>query len=122
MTLRSYLWGIKIGTLLSLTALGFVVYYIDPDKSGIIGWILFFISLFLSLSGIFILSLTWIARKVNKEKMAFSHLGMNFRQGVLLAFLAILLLLLQYFRVLTWWDGLLVAGGVFLIELYFLSL
>ncbi len=121
MTLRSYLWGIKIIAILSLSAWVFVVFKIDPEKSGLIGQILFFGSLFLAFSAIFTIFLIWIFGKIGREEAEFLHLGMSFRQGMLLAVLAIILLVMQNFRVLTWWDGLLAAVGVFLVELYFLS-
>jgi hypothetical protein len=121
MTLKSYLWGLRIWTLFSLVAWGLVVYYIDPDKTGILGQALFFASLFLALSGLLILFSTWVRRKINGPELALAQLGMSFRQGILLALLVIILLIFQKLRILIWWDGLLVAGGIFLIELYFLS-
>ncbi|MDO8529549.1 MAG: hypothetical protein Q7S18_02675 [bacterium] len=121
MTLKSYLWGIRFGALLSLAGWALVTYYIDPQKFGILGQFIFYATLFLFLSGIFILMLTWARRKFSREEAAFSKLGMSFREGVLLSFLTIALLILQSFRVLTWWDGLLTVAGVFLAELYFLT-
>lgn len=121
MTLKSYLWGMRIIAVFSVAAWGLVIFYIDPQKSGIAGQALFYASLFLALSGIFILFFTWLRRKKEDEETAFVYLGMGFRQGTLLALLVITLLILQSFRVLTWWDGLLAAAAVFLAELYFLS-
>lgn len=121
MTLKSYLWGMRIYTLFSIIGLGLVIYRIDPEKTGIYGQVLFFVVTFLALSGIFILFSTWMRRKASGNDLALAQLGMSFRQGILLALLIIGLLVLQKFRMLTWWDGLLVTGGIFLTELYFLS-
>lgn len=122
MTLRSYLWGIKISTAVSFAAWILVIVQIDPEKTGIVGQFLFFVSTMLFLSGLFILLFTWM-RKIsgNNEDMNFSHLGISFRQGILMALLASLLLVLQQYRILTWWDGALVVVGILLIELYFLT-
>lgn len=121
MTLRSYLWGMRISTVLSIAAWIAVVYNVNPEEAGIVGQILFYLSLFLALAGIFILFLTWLRRKILGSDWAFAHLGMSFRQGILLSALANMLLIFQGFRILTWWDGLLLVAGIFIIELYFLS-
>ncbi len=122
MTLKTYLWAIRIGTLLSVGAFATVLFFVDPEVSGLAGQALFYGSLMLALSGIFILFLTWSRLKLDhdRENMAVV-LGTGFRQGILLAILAAIILLLQSYRVLTWWDGLLVVAGVLLVELYFLT-
>ena len=121
MTLKSYLWGMRISTVLSIAAWLTVVYNINPEKAGIVGQILFYLSLFLALAGVFILLITWLRRKILGSDWAFAHLGMSFRQGILLSALANALLIFQSLGILTWWDGLLLAAGIFIIELYFLS-
>ncbi len=121
MTLKAYVWGIRIITLFSLIALGAIIVYVDPKSSGIIGIILFYLIIFFVLSGIFNLGLIFIRRKLLGNEIAASNVGLSFRQGILLATLCLILLILQSFRVLIWWDALLVLGGIFLVELYFLN-
>jgi hypothetical protein len=121
MTLKSYLWGMRFSTLLALAAWGLAVFYTDPEKGGAPVKFIFYCTLFLFLSGIFILILSLFRRKLSKDGMALSDLGMSFREGMLLALLVIILLVLQSFRFLVWWDGLLVVAGIFLMELYFLT-
>jgi hypothetical protein len=111
----------KIGTLLMVIVWALVMFNIDPDEAGIIGQVFFYVSLFLMLSGVLSLFFVWLRRKIIGDEMAARHLGVNFRQGILLSVLVIIFLLFQSVRILTWWDGLLAAGGIFLIELYFLS-
>jgi hypothetical protein len=121
MTLKVYLWGLRLSTILALSGWILVIYFIDPQKLGIGGQLLFYFSFFLALSGILILMFTRLRRKKDDEEATFSSLGMSFRQGILLALLAIILLVLQSFRVLVWWDGLMAVAAIFLVELYFLS-
>jgi hypothetical protein len=121
MTLKSYIWGMRILALISLSALGFVVFYVDPENSGISGKVIFYLFLFFSLSGIFDLIFIFARRKMVGGETALATIGLSFRQSVLLAVLATGLLLLQSARALVWWDGLLVVAAVFLVELYFLS-
>ncbi len=121
MTLKSYLWGIRIVNLFSLIALAVIIYFIDPFNSGLIGISLFYLVLFFVLSGIFNLILVWFRRKSLGQEAALSTLSLSFRQGILMAILVIILLILQGQRILFWWSGLLSIAGVFLLELWFLS-
>ncbi len=121
MTLRSYIWGLRIINLISLSALALVIIFIDPEKSGVLGIAIFYAVLFFALSGLFNLILLWIRRSTLGSEAAFSSVNLSFRQGILLAIFVVGLLILQSFRILVWWDGLLLLGGVFLVELYFLS-
>lgn len=121
MTLKSYLWGLRFVTIISAISWITVVMRIDPETSIFVGQSLFFVSLLLTLSGIFTLTFTWMRRRVSGGENAFVHLGMSLRQGVLLAVLIIVLLIFQRLQILIWWDGLLVVAGFFIIELYFLT-
>ena len=122
MTLKSYLWGIRLSVIITLAALILVLRQIDPEKSGIVGQLFFYASAFLFFAALLILFFTWLRRKVSgDDENAFAYLGMSFRQGVLMSILIVGLLILQQYRVLVWWDGLLSAAGIFLIELYFLT-
>lgn len=120
MTIRSYVWGIRIMTILAIAALTYVLVSIDPDSWGYVGKIIFFTAVFFSAAGIFNLLLIRVRRSfISGDEVG--HLGISFRQGILMAILLTALLILQSFRILVWWDGLLVLAGVFLVELYFLS-
>ncbi len=121
MTLRTYVWGMLIITLFSFVALFGVVTYIDPDKSGLPGKAVFYAVLLFFLSGFFNLFLLWIRKKMLGKESAVVNIGLSFRQGFLLAVLAVGILILQGMRMLVWWDGLLLVVAIFLAELYFLS-
>lgn len=122
MTLRSYLWGMRISTLLSFLAWLLVVWQIDPIKAGVMGQLFFYVATLFFLSGLFILFFTWSRGKFSGgSEVAFAYVSVSFRQGILLALLAVIILFLQSLRVLTWWDGLLVVAGICLVELYFLT-
>lgn len=93
----------------------------NPGDKNFLNIILLQTSLFLALGGWFSLFLFWLRRKASGNELLSAHLGVSFRQGLLLAICVIMLLTLQSFRVLTWWDGLLAAGAVLMVELYFLA-
>ena len=117
---KGYLWTIRIVTLLSLVALTFIVVRVDPQKDPS-AKIFFYSALFFFLSGMVNLLLLRLRRRRMRGELVYENIVLSLRQGILLAFLAIGLFLLQGFRMLLWWDGLLLLAGIFLIELYFLS-
>ncbi|OGI16449.1 MAG: hypothetical protein A2Z52_02820 [Candidatus Moranbacteria bacterium RBG_19FT_COMBO_42_6] len=121
MTLRSYIWGMRLAALFSFIGLGFVINYVDPEKSGEAGKVLFYLTLFFFLSSFFNLLLIWIRKKALGKEAISLNISLSFRQGVLLAIFVVGLLVLQSMRMLIWWDGLLLLAGIFIIELYFLS-
>lgn len=121
MTIRSYLWGMRLCTLTALVALGLVIYYINPVRDGILGQVLFYVSFFFLITGIATLFLFWLRRNFSKEISFQTSAGISFRQGFLIAIAVCALLALQSFRLLVWWDGGIVVAGVLLVELWFLS-
>ncbi len=121
MTISAYLWGMRFCTLVALVSLGFVVYDVNPARDGIVGQSLFYISLFFSITGIATLFLFWLRRTFSKREAVYVNVGVNLRQGALVALTVCALLILQGFRLLVWWDGGIIVAGVLLIELWFLS-
>jgi hypothetical protein len=121
MTFKAYIWGMLTVSLFSFLALGGVINYVDPEKAGIPGKLVFYLVLLFFLSGFFNLLLLFLRKKMLGDNAAPENIHLSFRQSFLLALLAIGILLLQGMRMLVWWDGLLMVAGVFLIELYFLS-
>jgi hypothetical protein len=108
-------------SLFSFIALGLTINYIDPEKSGIAGQVIFYLISFFLLSSLINLLLLWIRKRALGSEAVALNVGLSLRQGMLIALFVIGLLILQSMRVLIWWDGLLLLAGVFIVELYFLS-
>ncbi len=121
MSLKVYIFGLIFSMLLSLAVLVFVMFNIDPHRSGVIGQVFFFVSLFLFLTGFFVNIFVWLRAKFLGGDAALGTMNLSFRQGFLLALLVVVLLLLNLGGYLVWWVGLLTAAGIFLVELFFLS-
>ncbi|MFA5872227.1 MAG: hypothetical protein WC858_05955 [Parcubacteria group bacterium] len=121
MTIRVYLWGMRITTLIALGALGLVIYYVDPVRDGVLGQVLFYIALFFSLTGVATLFLFWLRRRFSQNETVYSNVGLSFRQGMIIAFAVAAMFILQSFKLLIWWDGGLVIAAALLVELWFLS-
>lgn len=121
MTLRSYIWGMRIAVLFSIIALGFAAYFIDPDTSGIPGKALFFLITFFTLSGIFNLVLLRLRRGMTTAENSFDKINLSFRQGILLSVFCTGILIFQGQELLVWWSALLLLAGTFILELFFVT-
>lgn len=120
MGLRAFLWVTALEALLSCGVLVAVIVFVDPTTSGIAGKSLLYGSLFFCVAGFSVWFLSQRKGKKEDTRDLAERLGVSFRQGVLLGLLAVVTLVLQSFRVLVWWTGLL-AGLVFLfVEVLFL--
>lgn len=93
----------------------------NPTERNFTNISLFYFSLSVFMTGFFSLFLFWLKRKTSSEELLQVHMGVSFRQGLFLSIIVTVILILQSFRVLTWWDGLLAVGAVLMIELYFLA-
>ncbi len=130
MNYKSLAWILRIvGFLAFLGVLYFVFFtapYREQEISNPVIWniVIFEIILFIFLSTVFSLFLFWIRRlgqrgRVKNPEMVVLEV-ISIRQGILLGFCAMILLILQSFNILTWWDGLLAVGAILMLELYFL--
>lgn len=98
-----------------------VLFYIDPHSTGVVGLILFYLSLFFALIGTFSLLGFFFRVWFLKTEMIFRHVGIAFRQALLFALLLVGSLILQGMRVFTWWNAGLFLVSLSLIEFFFLS-
>jgi hypothetical protein len=83
--------------------------------------IMFFLTLFLALTGTFTL-LGYLTRfYIYKEELYFNHLGISIRQGILLSICSVTAIGFLSINVLRWWTALLLLSIIVMIEFYFLS-
>lgn len=121
MSLKTYIWSLILSTCLALGVWVFVLFKIDPYESGIVGEVFFYFSFWLFLMGLWVNILVWLRVKFLTGEGAIETMGLSFRQSFLLALLIITIIFLNANDYFTWWIGLLVVAGIFLVELYFLS-
>ena len=102
----------------------FVIFliFVEPTEGGIFALIIFFLSLFLGLLGIF--TLLFIILKFrhlkNKEKI-FEKFSSSFRQAIFISIFLISLLILRTLRFLEWWSAASLLLFFLLLELIFLT-
>ncbi len=122
MLLKHYLIWMLVGTLISWVALGLVLTYINPEIASPTGLVLFYGSVFLSLGGsITLLGFLW-RRLRYRDEVLFRQVSTSFRQGLLLSLVVVATLFLQANRLLSWWNLLLLVGGLSLLEYFMLTI
>ncbi|MFH1551305.1 MAG: hypothetical protein ABIC36_00295 [bacterium] len=118
----TYLVGLIITILLSSVCLIAIIIYFNPFSSGLVAFILFYLSLFISLTGIFTLLGLFIRRISRKRRTplpcnkVIRQMEISFRQGLFLSIIFISALILQSQRVLAWWYLLILVVIVGLVE------
>ncbi len=121
MTLRQYLIWMAVGTLVAWGSFWAVVNYLSPQTTGTLGFVFFYLSVFLSITGTLTLfGFAWRHFR-HRDEVLFRHVSISFRQGVLLSAMAVGALFLQANQLLTWWNLGLLIVGLTLLEFSLLS-
>lgn len=122
MTLRQYIFFLLLGTVIAGAAWFMVLTNIDPASASGIAFAIFYLTLFIAVSGFFT-SLGTIARSlVYKKRPVEEIVTVSLRQGILLAALIVTALILLSVQLLVWWTLLISVVVVALIEFTFLSI
>jgi len=121
MTIRAYLFGMTLCTLICLAAWSLVLVYIEPGVFGVLSFALFYLTLFFGLVGIFtIIGFTARALRMHEDNRLFPLVSRSFRQGVLFSLIFLLSLGLQSMRMLNIINILVIVIVISFIEVYFL--
>lgn len=86
--------GIGFLTVISLVSLTYILIKIDPYETAIWGFILFYLSFFIAVAGLFILAGFYLRKLIVRNKIAYRLLRTSFKQGVLISIILTGLLLL----------------------------
>lgn len=110
MSLRYYLVLMSIGALICWLAWFFVLGSVDPTQAGFFGFLFFYTSLFLALTGTFSV-IGFLIKKIilKKDQVIFHHVKSTFRQGMLIALIIIGGLILLQTKLLAWWSAILLV-------------
>lgn len=121
MTLRQYLLWMGLGTAIAWGAFLLVINYLSPSTAGTIGFLFFYLALFLGISGtLTLLGFAWRYFR-HREEVLFRHVSISFRQGVILALMVVGSMFLQANKLLTWWNLALLILGFTLVEYFYLT-
>ena len=119
MKTRSYLFALFCITLFSLGFSVFMIFNTNPYGSDVLTISMFFLSLFIFLTGILTLLGFYFRVKISNNEVFYANFYPAIRQAGLLSFVIIGLLVLNSLKVLTWWDAIMFALAILLLELYF---
>lgn len=103
MTLKQYLNLMLICTLICWGAWALSLFLINPEKAGLLGFVLFYFSLFLAALGTAAIIGFLIRARLGKTPI-FAQVSIAFRQGIWLAAIIVFLLLLKGLNLLRWWN------------------
>jgi len=120
MTLKKYLNLMSILTIICWLAWVFVIFFVNPKETGLIGFVLFYFSLFLAIVGTAAIIGFLVRTRLNKGPV-FKQVEASFRQGIWLSFLVVGLFLLQNLGILRWWNGVFLLLFLMFLEFFFLS-
>ena len=121
MTLRSYLIIMTIATLLCWAAWGYILWTVNPEVTNWLGFLLFYVSLFLAVTGTAAL-LGFVVRFVAlKKELAFRSVKEAFRQSFLFAALIVISLMLLSKGLFSWLNLLFLVIGLSILEFFLLS-
>lgn len=100
--------------------LTFAIFFQNPQQ-GLAVIVLFYLSLVMTITCFFSLTNFYIRKKLSNNEVYFASIKVSFRQSFLLSIFVGLTLFLASIRLLTWWDMILLALSLILLELYFES-
>jgi len=117
MSFRAYIFFMLLATVLAWIGWLVVLLNVNPKESGLSGFVLFYLTLFVSLIGI--LALVGIFSRVKilkRHDLLIREVKVSFRHAVLLSVVAVASLIFSAHGWLKWWVLLLFIAIVALIE------
>ena len=96
-----------------------VIFLIKPAEAGLVGFVLFYFSLFLAILGTGSIIGFVIRARLNKKPL-FIQTQVAFRQAIWLGLFIITILFLRQLQILRWWNALLLLVFFVILELIFI--
>jgi len=110
-TTTAFLWGIFL----------FVINLINPETTNLLGFVLFYLSLFLALSGTTALIGFFVRFKIMRKDLAVRAVKTAFRQSFLFSFLVAAILFLLSQKLFSWFNLILLVVILSIIEFLLIS-
>jgi hypothetical protein len=123
MTLRMYLIFMSLSSFLSIGSWVYVLFSFSPEDSGFIGFLLFYVTLLMSMVGVLtILGLLLRMYGLKEQGVVSREVKISFRHAVLLSILATSSLIFSSQGVFHWWVLIVLILITAVIEYVFLTL
>ena len=121
MNYKLFLFLILAGTVIAWAMWGAVILNFDPFQTGFLGFAVFYLTLFLGLSGLIFLASTFLKAKLIKKQTPYQRLNVSLRHAVLFVFLLAVWAFLKSQGLLRWWNLLLLILILTTLEFFFIS-
>ncbi len=121
MTLRSYIIIMTVLTLVCWGAWIFILFTIDPQVTSLVGLLLFYSSLFLSLVGTSALIGFLVRFVAIRQELVWRHVKEAFRQSFLFALLVVISLVLLSKGLFTWLNLVILVVVLSILEFFMLG-
>ncbi|MEK7203413.1 MAG: hypothetical protein AAB653_03790 [Patescibacteria group bacterium] len=121
MSLRSYLIIMILTTLMCWVAFGVVVWTVNPEVTNSVGFLLFYLSLFLAIVGTAAI-IGFVIRFIGlRREMVLNSVKTAFRQSFFFAFFIVAILFLLERDLFSWFNAGLLIVGLSVAEFFLLS-
>ncbi len=121
MGLNHFLWAMGLGTLLAAIAWTLVLFRVDPDEAGMVGHILFYLTLFAASTGFWsVVGTLYRVRFRKGDHLTSRAVKISVRHAIMLSAVGVTCLAFSAFGWLRWWNVLLQFFVVAAIEYVFL--
>jgi len=122
MTLGKYLFLMTMATLLCWGALALVVFFVDPEQSGTVGILIFYLAAFFAIIGTASIFGFLVRYFFKPRDFAFVQVKNSFRQAIWFAILVVIVLFLQSKGLIAWWNLILLVLALAVLEMFWMSL
>ena len=117
-----YIIILALTSITGWTSWFLVVTRLDPEEiTGAFPFVMFYVTLFFAILATVSIISFYIRLWITKNEIYFEHLNIAIREGILASVIILMLLWLQYYQVLTWWDALLLVIAAILSEVFLIS-
>ncbi len=110
-----------LATAICWSSFAIVVNTVDPETTNNVGFALFYVSLFLALTGTSAIIGFFIRFIALRKQLVFRQVIIAFRQSFLFSGVVVGSLFLQSLRMLTWYNALLLILAVTIFEFFLIS-
>lgn len=121
MKVKVFLFLITFGVVLLWLGWGIIIFYLNPEQVGVLGFTTFYSSLFLALLGTIFLIGNFFRAKLFKKQIIYRRINTSLRQAIFFSLLIIGWAFLHSNSLDTWWNILLFIIALTILEFFFVS-
>ncbi len=122
MSLRLFTTLVFLGTALTWVSWGLVINFFNPTDLGPLGFMMFYLTLFLALAGSIFLISDWVKAKLLRNTLLLFRLRTSVRHAIFFSMFLVGWLFLKSLTLAVWWTVVLFILTLTVLEFLFISL